>query len=664
MICFGIIEGYWLVRLGNCAPTERHTRDGQRHMNESTQKLGRNDSCPCGSGKKYKKCCLRKQRPGPGRQMRKDMEELIDLSLVPTAEARQQSVEAWTQRSNDTSLTSVDHAWAKVNLAQSLQHQGEHRKAMEVLDSIATFIETVTEPKLQVWARMTAGISLSALGRHSAATDLLKQCLTLLKDAALPTEIEGSVLLEAGNAFRGAGDSEQARICWAHAARLFSSNPEWKSNYARAHSNLALLLLNDPDNAKQEEGARILDSASNMKMVIGDIEGVAKNTCNLAMYYWRKGSYARAIAYMRKDVALTRKIGDQGALGVSLNNLAIIYRGARQLTPARHLLREARQIAEKLQDDKLLALTDHHLKAVDDMGREAGQKSEKVGPIAPCACGSGKIFQECCGQADFEPVDHPFESMGISEDLEAIHKTIQASGKRPWILDHILRHSEQAKKRLAWTEAHAHDGWLSWREAADMANLHLVSAQALADTTRTDKDSLAHPLGCIILSVCALEAFINQVIYFAVTMAPHAPPDFPPLPAEVAASAQEYQRSVALKEKWLTMGTVFCGSTWPPQPLWGEFCDLVDVRNELVHFKVNEFEQTIPPPKEEHAVVKRIPKTVETRKGPHSWPFRILSPSVAKWAATVADSLIVAFRQGYSERYLPRPNPESAIPSS
>ena len=24
----------------------------------TTAKIGRNDSCPCGSGKKYKKCCL------------------------------------------------------------------------------------------------------------------------------------------------------------------------------------------------------------------------------------------------------------------------------------------------------------------------------------------------------------------------------------------------------------------------------------------------------------------------------------------------------------------------------------------------------------------------------------------------------------------------------
>ena len=26
-------------------------------------KIGRNDPCPCGSGKKYKKCCLRKNEP-------------------------------------------------------------------------------------------------------------------------------------------------------------------------------------------------------------------------------------------------------------------------------------------------------------------------------------------------------------------------------------------------------------------------------------------------------------------------------------------------------------------------------------------------------------------------------------------------------------------------
>jgi uncharacterized protein YecA (UPF0149 family) len=31
--------------------------------NEPRQHVGRNDPCPCGSGKKYKKCCLEKRSP-------------------------------------------------------------------------------------------------------------------------------------------------------------------------------------------------------------------------------------------------------------------------------------------------------------------------------------------------------------------------------------------------------------------------------------------------------------------------------------------------------------------------------------------------------------------------------------------------------------------------
>ncbi|MEX1012179.1 MAG: SEC-C metal-binding domain-containing protein [Waddliaceae bacterium] len=32
------------------------------------KKVGRNDPCPCGSGKKYKQCCLKKKLPGGGRK--------------------------------------------------------------------------------------------------------------------------------------------------------------------------------------------------------------------------------------------------------------------------------------------------------------------------------------------------------------------------------------------------------------------------------------------------------------------------------------------------------------------------------------------------------------------------------------------------------------------
>lgn len=31
---------------------------GKLHEVRDTQKVNRNDSCPCGSGKKYKQCCI------------------------------------------------------------------------------------------------------------------------------------------------------------------------------------------------------------------------------------------------------------------------------------------------------------------------------------------------------------------------------------------------------------------------------------------------------------------------------------------------------------------------------------------------------------------------------------------------------------------------------
>lgn len=33
------------------------------------QKIGRNDPCPCGSGKKYKQCCLSKKTPSGKRKL-------------------------------------------------------------------------------------------------------------------------------------------------------------------------------------------------------------------------------------------------------------------------------------------------------------------------------------------------------------------------------------------------------------------------------------------------------------------------------------------------------------------------------------------------------------------------------------------------------------------
>ena len=49
---FHRIEGTWLYT--------RPVRQGPAPNKSTESKVGRNDPCPCGSGKKYKQCCLRK----------------------------------------------------------------------------------------------------------------------------------------------------------------------------------------------------------------------------------------------------------------------------------------------------------------------------------------------------------------------------------------------------------------------------------------------------------------------------------------------------------------------------------------------------------------------------------------------------------------------------
>jgi SEC-C motif-containing protein len=44
------VEGEWLYEDGRISP---------RTITRSSPKVGRNDPCPCGSGKKYKHCCGR-----------------------------------------------------------------------------------------------------------------------------------------------------------------------------------------------------------------------------------------------------------------------------------------------------------------------------------------------------------------------------------------------------------------------------------------------------------------------------------------------------------------------------------------------------------------------------------------------------------------------------
>lgn len=70
---------------------EKFVREMQRGMNkvEKKVKIGRNDPCPCGSGKKYKQCCLNKPVP--------ELKAKQDETFIESEEERRKWMERYPQ---------------------------------------------------------------------------------------------------------------------------------------------------------------------------------------------------------------------------------------------------------------------------------------------------------------------------------------------------------------------------------------------------------------------------------------------------------------------------------------------------------------------------------------------------------------------------------------
>lgn len=375
---------------------------------------------------------------------------------------------------------------------------------------------------------------------------------------------------------------------------------------------------------------------------------------NLGYYYWKKKRYERAIAFTRMDLKLSRIVGNQRAIASTLGNLAGLYVELKQLSPARRLLNEAKKIGINFKDAQLIEISNHNLKIVDDIGKKAGQAGEKIGLTADCECGSGKDYQNCCGRADFEPIEFPYQFFGISDDLDKIARGIEEVGGEYRTLDFILRETDESKERISWSRIEVHDGWLEISELADMANLHLISAKVLAEEAKSEPDSVTKPLSCVILCTCALEAFINQITYFLHEFQSRPEYKHCYLPPEIKEDVMNFQRYTELTNKWDIIGKTLCSDYWKPSDsLWTDFRNLINIRNELIHFKIADFERIIPPPQQNsHDILKRVPEYVEIRDIPHSWPPRLLTPSFSNWCINVAESMIDYFKQTYYQSRL------------
>ena len=570
-------------------------------MESIDMKIGRNDKCPCGSERKYKNCCLKKNT-----EVEKELNNMGELVFSFDEEKIEKGIKRLNELLAVSNISKEQKKGIYVYLLQAYKNHGEHNNVISIFEKLRQYLdfENETELELILFCYTIYAASLNELGLVEDAKEILDDILTIVEEKNVSDITYAGVALELSKAvMRLDQGTEKALEILNKALKKIPKNDKNIGQIARIISNKAFILLNSKEKEEKEQGVKLLDDCLRVKIQEGDVEGICNIYCQLGMYYWREKKYDSAIAYTRKDLALSRKAGDKRAIVSSLNNLGAIYTDLNQFSKARGVLIEAKKISETLGDMQAIVIASKNLKVVNHKAKIAGMNGEKMGPAALCKCGKGLSYKECCGKADFEPEELGFKIDNISEDIEVIQQQVAKQGRVASHIDYLLRKIKENDIRLAWTNIEIHNGWIEMKELVDMANFISVSEIVIPEKLQGIKD----------------DSF-------------------------------GFQRNTELTLKWNIIGEILCESEWKPcAKLWNNFINLIFIRNELVHFKVSEFEQVVPRPEQVAEALKRIPKDVELNDIPHSWPLRILNPSFAEWSVKTAKEMINYIKEEYQK---------------
>ena len=519
-------------------------------------KIGRNDKCPCGSERKYKNCCLKKNT-----EVEKELNNMGELVFSFDEEKIEKGIKRLNELLAVSNISKEQKKGIYVYLLQAYKNHGEHNNVISIFEKLRQYLdfENETELELILFCYTIYAASLNELGLVEDAKEILDDILTIVEEKNVSDITYAGVALELSKAvMRLDQGTEKALEILNKALKKIPKNDKNIGQIARIISNKAFILLNSKEKEEKEQGVKLLDDCLRVKIQEGDVEGICNIYCQLGMYYWREKKYDSAIAYTRKDLALSRKAGDKRAIVSSLNNLGAIYTDLNQFSKARGVLIEAKKISETLGDMQAIVIASKNLKVVNHKAKIAGMNGEKMGPAALCKCGKGLSYKECCGKADFEPEELGFKIDNISEDIEVIQQQVAKQGRVASHIDYLLRKIKENDVRLAWTNIEIHNGWIEMKELVDMAYLYLVSAEKLAKEAKEAGNYAEKPLACIMLSCCALEAFINQAIYFISVSEIVIPEKL----QGIKDDSFGFQRNTELTLKWNIIGEILCESEW------------------------------------------------------------------------------------------------------
>jgi tetratricopeptide (TPR) repeat protein len=295
---------------------------------------GRNDPCPCGSGKKYKKCCLDSAPPQGAAPPPGGLDELVALYHARRYEELERRARLLAEQ-----FPTAGTVW-KV-LGAALQMQG--KDALHAMQHAAQFLPADAE------AHYNLGNVLYDFGRQEEAAVCYRRALVLKPEFARAHNNLGFVLHHMGQAenalasFRRALEIEpgfalahnSAGIVLRDLGRLEDAVASYRHalasmpDYAEAHYNLG--------NVAQEQG-RLADAAASYRQALRIKPDFAQAHGNLGNALRGLGQLDEALACYRRSLAIAPNFAETHCnLGIALFEL-------RQFDEARASYRRALEI--------------------------------------------------------------------------------------------------------------------------------------------------------------------------------------------------------------------------------------------------------------------------------------------------------------------------------
>ncbi len=240
----------------------------------------RNDPCPCGSGKKYKKCCM----PLAASQLsisRQDthttskhlsVNQLLQQGLAEQQAGRLQGAGELYQAVLQVDPKNSD----ALHLLGLVSHKlGQHETAVELINRALRI-----NPQAQIFY-CNLGSAYLSLGKSGDAAKAFKSAIKLD-----PSHAESYYNL--GLACKTLNQPDEAFVCYRKALQI-------KPDYAEAHNNLGVLLK---DQEKLDEAAFSLSQALEFK------PDFAEAYCNLGLVCEMSGKLENAVTYLLRACEL------------------------------------------------------------------------------------------------------------------------------------------------------------------------------------------------------------------------------------------------------------------------------------------------------------------------------------------------------------------------